>query len=128
MTRTLPKTELKALLVEADANGLAPDDLGATCEQFGITPKDVLNELAIAVAEGYLDETFTYGFCDSVMNGIINAVMDLGMTDDMPQPAFSLYQAFDQGEWIRRGDSPDSDPSEKYTRPAVQEILRTIRG
>ncbi|RMT49178.1 hypothetical protein ALP46_200252 [Pseudomonas amygdali pv. myricae] len=39
------------------------------------------------------------------MNGIISAVVEVSDTEEMPQPAFSLYQAFDQGEWFRNDDS-----------------------
>lgn len=42
-----------------------------------------------------LQGSLIYCFSDGVMNGIINAVVDVGMTDEMPQPAFSLYQVFD---------------------------------
>jgi len=116
------------LSVKAEAYGLTLSDLSATCEKFDVAPQDVLNELSVAVAEGYLQESLIYDFCDGVMNGIINAVVEVGMTNDMPQPAFSLYQAFDQGEWIRSNDPPETDPSEKYTKPVVQEIMGTLRG
>jgi hypothetical protein len=86
----------------------------------------VLNELSVLVAEGYLQGSLLYEFCDGVMNGIINAVVEVGMNNDMPQPAFSLYQAFDQGEWIRSNDPPGTDPSEKYTKPVVEKTMRTL--
>ncbi|NMN78960.1 hypothetical protein AF70_00045510 [Pseudomonas sp. KD5] len=128
MIRVLPKNELKELSVKAEADGLTLSNLAATCEKFDVAPQDVLNELSVTVAEGYLQGSLIYDFCDGVMNGIINAVIEVGMTNEMPQPAFSLYQAFDQGEWIRSNDPPETDPSEKYTKPVVQEIMRTLRG
>ncbi len=123
----LPEIELKELSVKAEADGLTLSDLVLLCERFGVAPHDVLNELSVAVAEGYLQGSLLYDFCDSVMNGIINAVVDVGMTNEMPQPAFSLYQAFDQGEWFRSNDPPETDPSEKYTKHVVEEIMRTLR-
>jgi hypothetical protein len=128
MIRVLPHNILMELSVKAEAYGLTLSDLSATCEKFDVAPQDVLNELSVAVAEGYLQGSLIYDFCDGVMNGIINAVVEVGMTNDMPQPAFSLYQAFDQGEWIRSNDPPETDPSEKYTKPVVQEIMGTLRG
>jgi hypothetical protein len=127
MIRVLSKNELKELSVKAETDGLTLSDLAATCEKFDVAPQDVLNELSVAVAEGYLQGSLLYDFCDGVMNGIINAVVEVGMTNDMPQPAFSLYQAFDQGEWFRSNDPPETDPSEKYTKPVVEEIMRTLR-
>jgi hypothetical protein len=127
MIMVLSKVELKELSVKAEAEGLTLSDLAAICERFGVAPHDVLNGLSVAVAEGYLQGSLPYDFCDGVMNGIINAVVEVGMTNDMPQPAFSLYQAFDQGEWFRNNDPPETDPSEKYTKYVVEEIMRTLR-
>lgn len=94
---------------------------------FGVTPQNVLNELSVAIAEGYLQGSLPYDSCDGVMNGMINAVVEVGMTNDMPQPAFSLYQAFDQGEWFRSNGTPETDSNEEYTKPVVEEIMRTLR-
>lgn len=127
MIMVLPKIELKILSVKAVADGLTLSDLVPICERFGIEPHEVLNELAVAIAEDYLQGSLLYDFCDGVMNGIINAMVEVGMTNDMPQPAFSLYQAFDQGEWFRSKDPAETDPSEKYTKPIVEEIMRTLR-
>lgn len=127
MIMAIPKIELKELSVKAEADGLTLSDLVPICERFAVAPHDVLNELSVAVAEGYLQGSLLYDFCNGVMNGIINAVVEVGMTNDMPQPAFSLYQAFDQGEWFRSNDPPETDPSEKYTKPVVEEIMRTLR-
>lgn len=113
--------------MRAATDGLTLSDLVPFCERFGVVPQDVLNELSVAVAEGYLQGSLLYDFCDGVMNGIINAVVEVSMANDMPQPAFSLYQAFDQGEWFRSDDPPETDPSEKYTKPVVEEIMRTLR-
>ncbi|WP_285353281.1 hypothetical protein [Pseudomonas sp. ME-P-057] len=124
----LPKIELRELSVKAEAYGLTLGDLIPICERFGVAPHDVLNELSIAVAEAYLQGYLLYDFCDGVMNGIITAVVEVGMTNDMPQPAFSLCQAFDQGEWFRSNDPPETDPGDKYTKPVVEEIMRTLRG
>lgn len=128
MTSVLPKNEIIQLTTTAETEGLTLSDLAPLCETFSIAPSDVLNELAIAVSVGYLDGTLSYEFCDDVMNGIIHAVVDASITEEMPQPAFSLWQAFDQGEWFRGDDLPDTDTGEKYTKPAVVEIMRMLRG
>ena len=127
MIMVLSKVELKELSVKAEAEGLTLSDLVPICERCGVAPHDVLNGMSVAVAEGFLQGSLPYDFCDGVMNGIINAVVEVGMTNDMPQPAFSLYQAFDQGEWFRSNDPPETDPNEKYTKYVVEEIMRTLR-
>ncbi|WP_158246517.1 MULTISPECIES: hypothetical protein [Pseudomonas] len=54
MTRVLPKNELQALSVEAQESNLTLSSLDATCQKFGVAPEEVLNELSIEVAEGFL--------------------------------------------------------------------------
>lgn len=127
MPKFLPKSELQALSLKAEGGGLTLNDLSSIGDKFGAAPQDLLNELSVWVAENYLHGSLDFDFCDSVMNAIINAVVEVGMTSELPQPAFSLYQAFDQGEWIRNSDSPETDPGEKYTRPIVLEILRALK-
>lgn len=123
----LPETELNRLLAQAEASGLTLDDLADPCEKFGVTAQALLNALSISLAERYLQGTLTYAFCDGVLNGLIDAIVDVGMSRDLPQPAFSLYQAFDQGEWRRSDDPPETDPGEKYVKPLVLQIMRKLR-
>ncbi len=42
----LPKNQRNKLLVEAEAYGLTLNDLAATCEEFGVAPSNLLNELS----------------------------------------------------------------------------------
>ncbi|MEE4071420.1 hypothetical protein [Pseudomonas viridiflava] len=128
MVSVLPMNELNRLATTAEAGGLALSDLVPVCKRYSVAPAGLLNELSIAVAEGYLGGSLTYEFCDGVMNGIINAVVDLSTNEAMPQPAFSLYQAFDDGERLRRDDPPGTDTSEKYTKPMVVKIMRALKA
>ena len=41
----------------------------------------------------------------------------------MPPFAFSVFQAFDDGEYHHPKDLGDSDPEQLYTRPAIAKIL-----
>lgn len=125
MTQKLSEHELKTLLIAAEEHGLALSDLEQTGLQFGMSSSDILNELALAVGEGYLSHALTYEFCDGVINGIASAIFEVGMVTEFPQPAFALYQAFDQGEWGRSNDPPGTDPAETYTRPMVVKILNS---
>ncbi len=92
MIGVLPKSEINELLAMAQADGLTLTDLARICQAFNIAPKQVLNELSVAVAGGYLDGSLAYEFCDDVMNGIINAVVEVSMTEDIPQPAFCFIK------------------------------------
>lgn len=125
---TLPITDLYALWEEAQKNGIVLKDLEPICNRFKMLPAEVLNELALRLAERYLAGALTYEFCDEVLNGIANAIFDLALITEFPQPAYALYLAFDNGEWARRDDPHGTLPSEKYTTPMVTTILRDHRS
>lgn len=123
----LPFTDLHAMWEDAQKSGLDLKDLEPICHRFKMLPADVLNELALRLAERYLAGALTYEFCDEVLNGIANAIFDLALITEFPQPAYALYLAFDSGEWARRDDPQGTLPSEKYTTPMVTTILRDHR-
>lgn len=122
----LPTAEVHALWARADLSNLTLLDLSETCVEHDAGPDEILNELAVRLAEGYLAGSLTYEFCDNVVNGLFGAIIEFGMDNGLPEPAFDIYLAFDQGEWVRESDPQDIDPSEKYTRPAVIEIMRGL--
>ncbi|WP_448090090.1 hypothetical protein [Pseudomonas azerbaijanoccidentalis] len=105
----------------------APDtELSVMCEQLQIDSRDLLNQLAISVARLFITGTRDFHYCDEVMNTVISDIIDLSMHADMPQPAFSIYQAFDAGEYWHTGDDRDVFPWEKWSRPELERILCEI--
>jgi hypothetical protein len=128
MTTALPLTDLHAMWEKAQKSGLDLSDLEPICHRFGMQPGEVLNELSLRLAERYLTGALMYELCDEVMNGIANAIFNLGTTSEFPQPAYALYLAFDNGEWGQPGDRKGILPSEKYTRPVVTKILGDHRS
>ena len=42
---------------------------------------------------------------------------------EFPEPAFSIYEAFDAGEYAH--DDDGQDPVIKYTQPLISEILNS---
>lgn len=98
-------------------------ELSVMCEQLQIDSRDLLNQLAISVARLFLTGARDFHYCDEVMNIVIGDIVDLSMHTDMPQPAFSIYQAFDAGEYWHSDDDRDVFPWEKWTRPELERIL-----
>ena len=74
----------------------------------------------------FITGTRDFHYCDEVMNTFISDIIDLSMHADMPKPAFSIYQAFDAGEYWHTGDDRDVFPWEKWTRPELERILCEI--
>lgn len=62
------------------------------------------------------------------MNIVISDIVDLSLYAEMPEPAFSIYQAFDAGEYWHSGDDREVFPWERWTRPELERILREVGG
>lgn len=101
-------------------------ELSVMCEHLQIDSRDLLNQLAISVARLFITGTRDFHYCDEVMNTVISDIIDLSMHADMPQPAFSIYQAFDAGEYWHTGDDRDVFSWEKWSRPELERILCEI--
>jgi len=110
----------------ARANPEKHAEIMAHCAAPQIDPADFCNEFALSIANGFNNGQLTYEFCDDAMNylfGFMTHPPVFGADKDMPEPAFTIYEAFDAGEFTRPGDAPDVDPVEKYTKPLIKEVL-----
>ncbi len=124
---------MKTRLSPADVEDVLQDllqaamhDLSSICQRLQITSRDLLNEVAIAMARQFLAGTRDFHACDEVMNILSRDIVDLGMHEDMPEPAFSIYRAFDAGEHWHTGDTRDVSPWERWTRPELERILHAL--
>lgn len=124
MIKASPHTEIEALLSKAQATGLELTDLSVYCRGLGLRPAELLNALSIEVARRYVLDEMPYEAGDDIMNGLSTAILDVGMDEAIPQPAFNIYLAFDEDEYRKLGDSGRMALSERYTRPRLLEILR----
>ena len=112
-------TTLQHLADRSDASELTESDVEAYATANDLTTGQVYDALALHLATGYAENTLTYEFCDSAMN------FAMGLASyDVPDLAWSVYSAFDEGEYFHDNDSRDIDPAEKYTRPWIQKILK----
>lgn len=99
-----------------------------TCSEIQTTS----NELALHIAQGFLDGSLEFDECDQAMNSLFAL-----MTSDpyfkatervIPEIAFNVYLAFDAGEFSRPEDGPDEKPDVKYTTPMLRQLLGTHRA
>lgn len=105
------------------------------CTNNRISLVNFCNEFALFIARGFQSHQFDYELCDEVMNLLFlfmsdHLRMDNQSLDDfpnkletLPEPAFSIFHAFDTGEYYRKSDLPHENPIEKYTRIQINEIL-----
>ena len=78
------------------------------------------NDVALVVAQRFLDGKMSFDDADAVANEL-NALY-IGAPIEIPEPAESIYLAFDRGEFAVDGE----DPIEEHTRPALRRILASL--
>jgi hypothetical protein len=77
------------------------------------------------VAENYVSGVLEFSVADQAMNELY-AYSYHDADRGMPELAWEIFHAFDEGEYRHAGDAPDVEPIEKYTRPQIIEILQSI--
>lgn len=124
MTTVLSEADLQRVL-ETIENG-SSQELNLLHEGLQIERCELLNQVAIAVARLFTCARRDFHDCDAIMNTLFSDIIDVSLSADMPEPAFSIYLAFDAGEYWHRGDAQDVMPWEKWTRPELERILREL--
>lgn len=84
---------------------------------------DFYNSAALEIAKGYHRRELSYTFCDGVMNDLWSGVQEgfgLG-NNEVPEPFYQIYDAFDAGEYHRKLDK-SHDPVAEFTDPAIAEL------
>ena len=82
------------------------------------------NTTALQIARLYSRRELTYSFCGGLMNDLWSAVQ-AGFSagnNQVPQPFFEIYEAFDAGEFHRKDDRSD-DPVADFTNPLIAELV-----
>ncbi|MBN3777336.1 hypothetical protein G3O06_07155 [Burkholderia sp. Ac-20345] len=97
-------------------------DVDAACHVANITRLDFFDELARWLAIEFLEGRRDFTFCDCVANCMM-PLAEWSLTDF----AWSVFYAFDNGEFYHSEDSRDVDPVEKYTRPMLMQALAELK-
>ncbi|MCB9879082.1 MAG: hypothetical protein H6835_15915 [Planctomycetes bacterium] len=82
---------------------------------------ELQNEIAVRLARCCLAGELTFEAADAAANALYSWMLDDCVERGFPEPAFSIFTAFDAGEFVR--DPADGDPVERFTRPALRRIL-----
>ena len=99
-------------------------------ENIGIV--EFCNEVMVVTATQYHENSIDYSFADGVANNVYGFMVSdyyLGVTENsLSEPAYSIYLAFDAGEYFHKNDDRSIDPEFKYTRPEIERILSEIKN
>ena len=80
---------------------------------------ELYNALALRIARLFLAGSLPFSEADSAINSLNIIWTDDAIKYDFPELAYSVYLAFDAGEY----SVDDKDHIELYTRPALRRIL-----
>ena len=117
---------IRSIIQRFSDNGLNMPMCHAEVEEFcssnQLTPYEFCNFFAHQVINDFSSDQLSYTDADMAMNSLdayILAQYNVGL----PAYAREVYEAFDEGEYIHRGDDKSVDPVKKYTWPRVQGIM-----
>ncbi len=119
---------LEQIIAHAAARGwINAADIEAFCNGENIRPDDLSNHLSVTIAHRFLAGSMSFQEADAAINAIQAQIIEDAFRVregyEFPRPAFAIYEAFDAGEY-NHGDG--QDPVERFTRPALIEILRQV--
>ena len=110
--------ELDAIIKQlADGNANRSSILGCLPPETDL--HEFYNALALRIAKLFLEHSISFAKADTAINHLNTIWLDDAIKTDFPEPAYSVYLAFDAGEY----SADDDDPIEKYTRPELRRLL-----
>ena len=91
----------------------------------GVSHSELCLAFSTRVASGYLDGRLSFEAADRAMNTLF-AFSYVDKDRGMPDLAWQIFNAFDEGEFRHRTDSPDTDSETKHTKPRIAEIVASL--
>jgi len=117
----------ETILTELSKEILNGNQVGAILGNPYEFPEKLIEELSLATALRYWNGQMTYSEGDCIMNNLYiygTASKGCDKHHHFSGVAWECYLAFDAGEFYRDHDDKSIDPSEKYTRPLVESLLK----
>lgn len=120
----IPSEMLRALVSRAVGGHIRREDVREVARAAQIRAQDVYNDVLIHVAREFLQDRLGFWDADAAANAvwalIVLDICDHGEGYELPQPAYDIYEAFDDGEFDH-GDG--HDPVERHTKPRLRRLL-----
>jgi hypothetical protein len=111
---------LERIIRDATSGRMNRAEAESFCAVQGIELTGLYNRIALIVAERFNNGTLSYVDSDGIMNAIFGLMIDGKTPMESSQPAWSIYLAFDEGEYDHGGST---DPVESFTKPQIRNIL-----
>ena len=114
---------LDEIIEKASEGPLTRETVEAFCAASGTTFPAFCDEFSRVVATGYFDGRLEFSFCDGAINNLYGFMMTDMTEAPFPAYAYSVFLAFDEGEYHHSKDPPNASPVELYTKPMIAEII-----
>lgn len=102
------------------------------CATENIDIVEFCNNVMVVTATKYHENSIDYSFADGVANNVYGFMLSdfyLELTENsLSEPAYSIYLAFDAGEYFHKNDDRNIAPEFKYTKPEIERILSEIKN
>ncbi|MGA2222690.1 MAG: hypothetical protein ABSH21_13110 [Verrucomicrobiia bacterium] len=111
---------IEELVRFAESQALNATVVEQACIKEKLSLQELYTAFARDVAEKYAKGVYSWSYCDAAMNRLFAyayPVTDTGL----PEFAWKVYIAFDEGEYFHPGDPKDFDP-ESRTKALLAEI------
>jgi hypothetical protein len=107
------------------------DNLDAVVNLTGSSKAQVCDAVAKDLAFRFTYRTLTFDFCDDLVNDVCAWITEDLSNNPTPLGGYPnlfirIFEAFEEGEFIHPGDSPDIDAAEKYARPLIAAVVRDL--
>ena len=110
------------IMQKAAEEPLVKSEVDAFCAQEAVSIDAFCDALARRITTDYAKGDLPFLFCDSVANHIFSFMIAFYQKPP-PEFAYSVFLAFDQGEYRRAKDPVGSSLEELYTKPMIAMIL-----
>jgi hypothetical protein len=96
-----------------------------TASELNCSIDDIFNDVAIEIAIRFQSGKLSYDDADFAINDVwsvmVDSISEGAHSDMLPHPAYSIYDAFDQGEYDHKDGCNSVD---KYTRPLLLKAFK----
>jgi tRNA A37 threonylcarbamoyltransferase TsaD len=96
------------------------EDIDTACLDLNLAVGELFDAISRRIVEGYTSGELSFSFCDTVMNHVYS--FQRLVHDMVSDYSYSVFQAFDEGEYQHPDDPADSSPEDLYTKPMIAEI------
>ncbi len=103
---------------------LSKEDLLRWASSTGLNNADLLDAIALALANDYDRGELSFSQCDLIVNDLDSCA--LWASVPVQDLFLSVYSAFDAGEYYHDNDRT-KDPEQEFTRPQIGKVLREAR-